>query len=75
MIPQDRRFAEELFGVRKRFTRDRMRKTIALCRGCHGTIHRVVPDEKALARQHNTIESLLEHPEIAKFVAWASQRR
>ena len=58
----------------KNFTREQMRVTIDVCRDCHNAIHRFVPREKELGRHHNTIETLLEHPEIGKFVAWVSKR-
>ena len=59
----------------KRFSREQMRITIDICSDCHNAIHRLVPREKELGRYHNTIETLLEHPEIGKFVAWVSKRK
>ena len=59
---------------KKRFTRAQMNSGLDLCSDCHGAIHRIVPREKELARSYNTKELLLEHPEIAKFVAWVSTR-
>jgi hypothetical protein len=52
-----------------------MRFTIDVCPDCHVAIHRFVPKEKELGRYHNTIELLLQHPEIGKFVAWVSKRK
>jgi hypothetical protein len=60
---------------RKRFTRDEMRATISLCRDCHRAIHDMIPDEKELGRDVNTIDKLLTHPEIAKFVDWAKKQK
>ena len=40
---------------------------------CHGKIHSVLT-EGELARDFNTIEKLLTHPEIAKFVRWVARR-
>jgi len=60
---------------KKRYTRQQMRVTIALCRDCHAAIHRLVPREKELGRHFNTIALLMEHAEIAKFVAWVKQRK
>jgi len=59
----------------KNFTREQMRTTISVCGDCHNAIHRFVPREKELGRYHNTIETLLEHPEIGKFVVWVSKRK
>ncbi|MBL9151402.1 MAG: hypothetical protein JNK37_02900 [Verrucomicrobiales bacterium] len=40
---------------------------------CHGKIHSVFT-EGELARDYHTIERLLTHPEIVKFVHWVSKR-
>jgi len=60
---------------RKNFSRAEMNTTVDLCRDCHGAIHDLVPSEKELGRQWNTVEKLLDHPEIGKFVAWAKRQR
>ena len=59
---------------KKRFTREQMRTGIDVCRHCHHAIHDLVPDEKALGRHHNTVEKLLAHPEVARYVEWKRQR-
>jgi hypothetical protein len=59
---------------RKRFTREVMRQGIDVCRQCHRAIHDLVPDEKELGRHYNTLEKLLRHPEVARYVAWKRQR-
>lgn len=40
---------------------------------CHGKIHSVFT-EAELARDYHSIELLLAHPEMAKFVRWVSKR-
>ncbi len=60
---------------RKNFSRGRMRETISVCRHCHSAIHRFVPNEKELGRHYNTVESLMEQPDIRRFVEWAKDRR
>jgi len=60
---------------KKRFDRERMNQTIAVCRDCHRAIHRLIPDEKELGRYYNTVELLLDHPEMGKFVAWVRKRK
>ena len=60
---------------KKRFSREDLRRTIDVCRDCHGAIHRLVPDEKELGRFYNTLESLRTHETIAKFVAWIRKQR
>lgn len=56
--------------VRRRFDRaERAGRVLAVCRACHKQIHALI-DEKALAERFNTREALLNHPELARFVAW-----
>lgn len=40
---------------------------------CHSKIHAVLT-ESELARNYNTVETLREHPEIARFIRWISRR-
>ena len=60
---------------RKRFTRAQMQATVSLCRQCHSAIHDLVPDEKQLGREFNTLEKLLAHPPIARFVEWVKKQK
>ena len=60
---------------KKRFTRDQMRQTIPVCRDCHRSIHKLIPSEKKLGRHFHTVESLLEHEQLGRFVDWVRQRR
>jgi hypothetical protein len=55
---------------KKRFTREQMRRGIRVCRDCHKAIHDLIPDEKELGRHYNTLEKLLDHPGVAKYVDW-----
>jgi len=60
----------------KRFTRDEMNfRRVSVCRKCHKGIHRIVPDEKELARDFNTKEALLKDERIARHVAWVARQR
>ena len=52
-----------------------MSETILLCRDCHHGIHHFVPSEKELGRDYNTIEKLLTHQEIGKFVRWVAGQK
>jgi hypothetical protein len=52
-----------------------MRTTVSLCRDCHGAIHDLIPDEKELGRDFNTLEKLLSHAPMAKFVAWVRKQK
>lgn len=60
---------------KKRFDRNQMNTTVAVCIDCHRHIHKTVPREKDLGRYYNTLQTLREHPEIAKFVHWVKDRR
>lgn len=60
---------------KKRFARERMRETIAVCRDCHSAVHRLIPDEKELGRHFNTVALLLEHVEFGKFVMWVKKQK
>lgn len=60
---------------KKRFSRDRMQQTISVCYDCHRSIHRFVPREKDLGRFYNTVDSLMAHEQIARFVDWVRHQR
>jgi hypothetical protein len=47
--------------------------TVMLHKVCHAKIHSVFK-EGELARTYNTIEKLLEHEEIQKFVVWVAKK-
>lgn len=49
------------------------RHTAFLHRICHRQIHALLT-ETELARQYNTVEALLAHPDIATFVAWVKTK-
>lgn len=47
---------------------------IWICKAfCHKQIHRFI-SEKDMGLTYNTIEKLLEHPEVKKFIEWRSKR-
>ncbi|CAM8658341.1 HNH nuclease [Comamonadaceae bacterium] len=49
------------------------RETEYLHRICHRQIHALLT-ESELARQFNSVEALLAHPDIAMFVAWVKTK-
>jgi hypothetical protein len=59
---------------KKRFTREELRSGIDVCKQCQNAIHHLVPDEKELGRYYNTLDRLLAHPEVSKYVAWKRKR-
>jgi hypothetical protein len=61
-------------SFRRNFDRQEGLTRIAmLCTACHSCIHSVL-SEKELESKYNTVESLREHPEIAKFAAWVGKK-
>jgi len=60
---------------KKNFTREEMRQGLNLCKQCHKTIHKIIPKEKELGKKYNSLEKLLSHPKIAKYVGWKRQRK
>ena len=63
-------------AFRKRFDLDEMRRRkLMVCRKCHRGIHRLIPDERTLAREYNTREALLGHEALRRHVAWVRRQR
>ena len=60
---------------KRNYTRQQMQQTIDLCSDCHRAVHRFVPREKDLGREYFTVERLLNHLEIRKFVGWVRKQR
>jgi hypothetical protein len=54
---------------RRNLPPERFQEGIDVCRPCHKAIHRFI-DEKTLGRRYASREALLEHPELAAFIAW-----
>ena len=52
-----------------------MQETIAVCRDCHSSIHDLIPSEKELGRWYHTVDALLAHEKLGKFVAWVRKQR
>lgn len=62
-------------SVRKKYARQERHNRIALlCRPCHSTVHAHLT-EKQLEQSYNTLASLADHPEIARFVRWVKRQR
>ncbi len=60
---------------KKTFSREQMTKTVELCHDCHRTVHRLIPSEKLLGRQFNSLKRLREHPQIRRYVGWIRKQR
>ena len=66
MIPRSR---HGNMRVKRSFSREELHRTVPLCGACHRQIHRALT-EKELEREYNTVEALLSHPDIFRFVRW-----
>ena len=51
------------------FSREQVRRTADFCRPCHDKVHSLLT-EKQLGRTYNSLEKLLEQPEIRKWLRW-----
>jgi hypothetical protein len=59
--------------VKRSFSREELQRTVLLCGACHRHIHRTLT-EKELEREYNTVEALLSHPDICRFVRWIERK-
>lgn len=59
------------FAQRKYSKEQRNQSGIDVCTDCHRMIHKTL-DHTQLAREYNTLERLLAHPDIDKFVRWVA---
>ncbi|MFK8113618.1 MAG: hypothetical protein AB8B91_15560 [Rubripirellula sp.] len=60
---------------KKNFSREQMQETISLCYDCHDAIHEFIPREKELGRSYHSIEALLAHEKLGKFVCWVRKQK
>lgn len=47
---------------------------LMICRQCHSYVHRLASNE-VLAKEYNTLEKILAHPLVGRWVEWASHQR
>lgn len=63
-------------AFRRRFDLAEMRRRkLMVCRRCHRGIHRLLPDERVLARDFNTRDALLAYGPLHRHVAWVRKQR
>ncbi|KAG2787008.1 hypothetical protein PC129_g3876 [Phytophthora cactorum] len=60
--------------LRKGYTKAFLNTCIMICRQCHSKIHSV-EDNKTLAREYNTLDKIMQHPEIIAWVAYARKQK
>ena len=70
LIPRSRHANKR---VKRLFNREELQRTVPLCGACHRQIHRALT-EKELEREYNTVEALLAHPDISRFVRWVERK-
>ena len=59
----------------KIFTKLEMKTRIAmLCKSCHKEIHKLIPNEVEMGKKYNTIELLMAHPLVKKYVTWKRRK-
>lgn len=55
---------------KKNFTKEELQKGINICKeDCHKEIHKFI-SEKDMGKKYNTLEKLLTHPKVKKYVEW-----
>ncbi|KAG1712051.1 hypothetical protein DVH05_009291 [Phytophthora capsici] len=60
--------------LRKGYTKEFLNTCIMICRQCHSKIHST-EDNKTLAREYNTLDKIMQHPEIIAWVAYARKQK
>ncbi len=71
LIPQSQHHKKR---SKRQFDKHTMHTEIALlCRACHSQVHAVLSNQ-LLSTQYYRIESLKNHPELARFAAWIANK-
>ncbi len=61
---------------RRLYTKAEMHtRAIMICRLCHNGIHDLIPDEKQLAEQFNTLAALQSHEGLQRHIAWVRKQK
>jgi hypothetical protein len=60
---------------KKRYTREEMSEGIKICKLCHKTIHKLIPDEKKLGKEYNTLTKLKKNLLIARYLQWKKKKK
>jgi hypothetical protein len=60
---------------KKNFTRNEMNQGINICKhDCHKEIHLLI-SEKEMGKYYNTLEKLLNHEKIKKYLKWITKKK
>ncbi|KAF1330760.1 hypothetical protein FI667_g4755, partial [Globisporangium splendens] len=60
--------------LKKGYTKEFLNTCIMICRACHSKIHST-ESERTLAREYNTLDKIMEHPEILRWVQYACKQK
>lgn len=60
--------------AKKGYSSEFLNTCIMICRQCHSKIHST-EDEKTLAREYNTLETIMQHPDIIRYVGYARKQK
>lgn len=60
--------------AKKGYASEFLNTCIMICRQCHSKIHST-EDEKTLAREYNTLEKIMQHPDIIRYVGYARKQK
>ena len=60
-------------SVKGRFTKEEMQQGVNICRDCHNAVHHFITN-KELSEKWHGLDELCAHPEIAKYIDWASKQ-
>ncbi len=59
---------------KRKFTKEELNETITLCKyDCHRAVHKYIK-HKELAFHYRTVEKLLAHPDLKRFIAWIQKQ-
>lgn len=58
----------------KNYSSSELSKGIYICQyQCHSEIHKLIP-EKELGKYYNTVDKLMEHEQVRKYINWVKKR-
>jgi hypothetical protein len=60
--------------VQQEYTSEQLQRGIWVCHPCHSAIHRFIA-HMDLSKTYNSLETLLSHEELGKFVRWSQKQR
>jgi len=71
VIPKE---VHEWYRKHHGMTKDQLHQGIMICRSCHSALHSF-EDNKTLAEKYSTIEAILEHPKVQKWLPYIRKKR